>query len=83
MRALPYESWRNFARYLVLYKATLKSKNGRYGHGAITKAYKAAGFAPNGNSKWNSIGKNAHNLSHDERILAAAPAPIQQCRESG
>ena len=60
MRALPNERWRNFVRYYV---ADTK-------HGAITRAARKAGWG-RPNTKPSSLSKQAHDLSRDERVIAA------------
>lgn len=60
MKALPNERWRNFVRALVMQKP---------GHGALVRAARAAGFGRD--SKPSTLAKFAHNLSRDERVIAA------------
>jgi hypothetical protein len=59
MRALPNDRWRDFVRALVT----------QAGHGALTNAARAAGFGKN--SKGATLAKFAHNLSRDDRTIAA------------
>jgi len=61
MKALPNDRWRAFVRALV---ADTK------GYGAVTRAARAAGFGK-ANTKASSLSKQAHQLSRDERIIAA------------
>jgi len=63
MQALS-ERHREFVRSLVTEKP---------GHGALTRAYRKAGFGKNSkpNSKTSNLSKEAHRLSRDERIIAA------------
>jgi hypothetical protein len=60
MRALPNDRRREFVRHFI---------TGKPGHGAITAAYRAAGFGKN--STPTNAAKEAHKLSHDERVIAA------------
>lgn len=53
------ERHRDFVRHLV---------TGKPGHGALTRAYKLAGYK---SGKASTLSKEAHRLSRDERIIAA------------
>jgi hypothetical protein len=61
MKTLPNDKWRVFVRALV---ADTK------GHGAVTRAARTANFGK-ANTKPSSLSKQAHQLSRDERIIAA------------
>jgi hypothetical protein len=61
MKALPNDRWRAFVRALVA---------DTRGYGAVTRAARAAGFGK-ANTKPSSLSKQAHQLSRDERIIAA------------
>ena len=61
MKALPNDRWRAFVRALV---ADTK------GFGAVTRAARTAGFG-RANTKPSSLSKQAHDLSRDERVIAA------------
>jgi hypothetical protein len=61
MKALPNDKCRAFVRALV---------TDTKGYGAITRAARAAGFGKE-NTKPSSLSKQAHDLSRDERIIAA------------
>jgi hypothetical protein len=60
MKALPNEGWQNFCRALVSLPP---------GHGCLTAAARAAGFGKS--SKGATLAKFAHNLSRDDRMIAA------------
>jgi hypothetical protein len=60
MKALPNDRWRDFVRAMVTQ---------RPGHGSLTRAARAAGFGKN--SKGATLAKFAHNLSRDDRMIAA------------
>jgi hypothetical protein len=60
MQALPNQKWREFCYHLTTQKP---------GHGALTRAARAAGFGKN--STPTNLAKLAWRLSHDERIIAA------------
>jgi hypothetical protein len=60
MQALPNEKWRAFCYHLTTQKP---------GHGALTRAARAAGFGIN--STPTNLAKLAWRLSHDERVIAA------------
>jgi phage terminase small subunit len=60
MRALPNDQWRRFALELV---------TGPGGHGKYTAAARAAGFGKG--SKPSTLGKQAWQLAHDDRMIAA------------
>ena len=54
------ERQREFVRHLV---------TGKPGYGALTRAYKRAGYGKN--SKAATLSKEAHHMSRDERVIAA------------
>jgi hypothetical protein len=60
MQALPNQKWRAFVYHLTTQKS---------GHGALTRAARAAGFGKN--STPTNLAKLAWSLSHDERVIAA------------
>jgi hypothetical protein len=60
MQALPNQKWRGFVYHLTTQKS---------GHGALTRAARAAGFGKN--STPTNLAKLAWRLSHDERVIAA------------
>ncbi len=60
MRALPNDRWRDFVWHFC---------TGKPGHGLLTRSYRAAGMGRN--SKPATAAKEAHKLSHDNRIIAA------------
>jgi hypothetical protein len=62
MKALPNDRWRAFVRALVA------DTKGSYG--AITRAARASGWGK-ANTKPSTLSKHAHNLSRDERVIAA------------
>jgi hypothetical protein len=61
MRALPSDRWRAFVRHLV---------SDTRGYGAVTRAARAAGFGKT-NTKPSTLSKQAHQLSRDNRVIAA------------
>jgi hypothetical protein len=61
MKALPNDRWRVFVRALV---------TDTKGYGAITRAARAAGFGK-ANTRPSSLSKQAHDLSRDDRVIAA------------
>jgi hypothetical protein len=61
MLALPNDRWRDFVRALVVHPP---------GYGALVNSYVAAGFG-GPDSKRQTLSKHAHQLSRDERIIAA------------
>ena len=61
MKALPNDRWRAFVRALV---------TDTKGYGAITRAARAAGFGK-ATTRPSSLSKQAHDLSRDDRIIAA------------
>jgi hypothetical protein len=63
MQALPNERWREFCYHLVTQKP---------GHGALTRAARAAGFGKN--STPTNLAKIAWRMSRDERLIAAVAA---------
>jgi hypothetical protein len=60
MRALPNDQWRAYVYHLVTQKP---------GHGALTRACRAAGFGKNSNPT--NLAKLAWRMSRDERLIAA------------
>jgi hypothetical protein len=60
MRALPNEKWRGLVYHLVTQKP---------GHGALTRAARAAGFGKNSTPA--NLAKLAWHMSRDERLIAA------------
>ncbi len=60
MRALPNEKWRAFVYHLVTQKP---------GHGALTRACRAAGFGQN--SSPTNLAKLAWRMAQDIRVIAA------------
>jgi hypothetical protein len=60
MQALPNDLWRSFVDHLVTQKP---------GHGALTRACRAAGFGKN--STPTNLAKLAWHMSRDERFIAA------------
>jgi hypothetical protein len=60
MRALPNDQWRAFCHALV---------TGLPGHGRYARAARAAGFGKG--SKPSTLGKQAWQIAHDERMIAA------------
>jgi hypothetical protein len=60
MRALPNDQWRSYVYHLVTQKP---------GHGALTRAARAAGFGKN--STPTNLAKLAWHMSRDERLIAA------------
>jgi hypothetical protein len=60
MRALPNDSWRQFAHELV---------TGKPGHGRYARAARAAGFGKQ--STTTNIAKLAWKVAHDDRMIAA------------
>jgi hypothetical protein len=68
MKALPNERWRNFVRDLI---------TGRPGRGALTRAARKAGFGT-ATTKPSTLSKHAHNLSRDERVIAAIAEESQK-----
>jgi hypothetical protein len=60
MRALPNDNWRNYCFQLV---------TGPGGHGKYAAAARAAGFGKG--SKPSTLGKQAWQLAHDDRMIAA------------
>jgi len=60
MRALPNNQWRDMVYHLV---------NQKPGHGALTRACRAAGFGKN--SSPTNLAKLAWRMSRDERLIAA------------
>jgi hypothetical protein len=66
MRALPNDKWR-----AVVWRYVLNP-----GHGAATRAYRAAGFGRN-STKLNQA-KEAYRLIHDERVIAAITEVTRQ-----
>jgi hypothetical protein len=61
MKALPNDKWRAFVRALV---------TDTKGYGAITRSARAAGFGK-ANTRPSSLSKQAHDLSRDDRVIAA------------
>ncbi len=60
MQALPNNQWRDMVYHLV---------NQKPGHGALTRACRAAGFGKNSNPT--NLAKLAWRMSRDERLIAA------------
>lgn len=60
MQALPNQKWREFCYHLVTQKP---------GHGALTRAARAAGFGKN--STPTNLAKLAWHMARDERVIAA------------
>jgi hypothetical protein len=63
LQALPNDKWRAFCYHLITQKP---------GHGALTRACRAAGFGKN--STPTNLAKLAWHMSRDERLIAAVAA---------
>lgn len=72
MKALPNDAWRTFA---------IEFATGRQGHGALTRAARAAGFGKNSTAA--NLGKLAWKIAQDDRMVAAVAEVSRKLVRSG